>query len=441
MPKLKVYISSTFLDLQVPRKLIMERIQKGLKDEFELTNIMEHMSGDGANRANIDICTAEVRKADVYFILVGNRYGSYPDKYSTKDGEQLNALCKSYTEIEYDFACDTLQQKLYAIYKLELTDAFFEDAGVVNNFADTDATKIALLQQFSNKINETVSAIKIKSTEDLAININNKLTEFYIKYNTKIDLDITRADRISIDRKQMLNQFISIKDNITRGAYVFLMEAENENDCYIEFTAKLQNELLKKEPPKNIDFIKASCISAFKKKEDQEKALIRILKEVSGNIYNEITNGITFEGIGNDLGKEIKNVTICFHVDCKLDIKEDGLNFMETIALFIHKINSIINENINYKNNFFFIICAASPLNEPLSANIKNNFTGLNYYHIGRLPNVEKEDAFQWLETIKQRNSNIEEDTNALFRLVFMGDDNFPSKYKKCIELIDKRTN
>jgi len=440
MPKLKVYISSTFLDLEVPRKTIMERVQKGLKDEFELTNIMEHMSGDGANRADIDICTAEVRKADVYFILVGNRYGSHPEKFTTKDGVQLNTNGKSYTEIEYDFACDTLQQKFYAIYKLELTDAFFADAGITINYADTDISKKELLQKFSDKIGQTVSAIKINSAEDLAININNKLTEFYLKYNTKIDLDITNADRISIDRKQMLTDFSSIKNNISKGAYVFLMEAENENDCYPEFSAKLQNELLKKEPPKNIDFIKAGCVASFQKKEDQEKALIRILKESSINIYGDIANGITFEGIAQDLGKDIKNVTICFHVDCKTDIKKDGLNFMETIALFINKISNIINEKVDYKNNFFFIICVASPQNEPLPTGLKDHFKGLNFFHIGRLPNVEKEDAFQWLDIIKQRNTNIEEDTKALFRLVFMGDDKFPTKYKQCIELIDKRT-
>ena len=438
MPKLKVYISSTFLDLDVPRKIIMERIQKGLKDEFELTNIMEHMNGDAANRADIDICTAEVRKADVYFILIGNRYGSHPEKFTAKDGVQQNKLCKSYTEIEYDFACETLQQKFYGIYKLELTDAFFEDAGIINNYADTDVIKKELLQKFSNKISETVSAVKINSTEDLAVNINNKLTEFYLKYNTKIDLDITNADRISIDRKKILSEVSSIE--ISKGAYIFLMEAENENDCYIEFSAKLQNELLKKEPPKNIDFIKAGCVASFQKKEDQAKALIRILKESSINIYGDIANGITFESIAQDLGKDIKNVTICFHVDCKTDLKEDGLNFLETISLFINKISNIINEKVEYKNNFFFIICAASPKNELLPINLKDHFKGLNFFHIGRLPNVEKEDAFQWLETIKQKNTTIEEDTKGLFRLVFMGDHTFPSKYKQCIELIDKRT-
>ena len=438
MPKLKVYISSTFLDLDVPRKIIMERIQKGLKDEFELTNIMEHMNGDAANRADIDICTAEVRKADVYFILIGNRYGSHPEKFTAKDGVQQNKLCKSYTEIEYDFACETLQQKFYGIYKLELTDAFFEDAGIINNYADTDVIKKELLQKFSNKISETVSAVKINSTEDLAVNINNKLTEFYLKYNTKIDLDITNADRISIDRKKILSEVSSIE--ISKGAYIFLMEAENENDCYIEFSAKLQNELLKKEPPKNIDFIKAGCVASFQKKEDQAKALIRILKESSINIYGDIANGITFESIAQDLGKDIKNVTICFHVDCKTDLKEDGLNFLETISLFINKISNIINEKVEYKNNFFFIICAASPKNESISINLKDHFKGLNFFHIGRLPNVEKEDAFQWLETIKQKNTTIEEDTKGLFRLVFMGDHTFPSKYKQCIELIDKRT-
>ena len=396
------------------------------------------MNGDAANRADIDICTAEVRKADVYFILIGNRYGSHPEKFTAKDGVQQNKLCKSYTEIEYDFACETLQQKFYGIYKLELTDAFFEDAGIINNYADTDITKKELLQKFSNKISETVSAVKINSTEDLAVNINNKLTEFYLKYNTKIDLDITNADRISIDRKKILSEVSSIE--ISKGAYVFLMEAENENDCYIEFSAKLQNELLKKEPPKNIDFIKAGCVASFQKKEDQSKALIRILKESSINIYGDIANGITFESIAQDLGKDIKNVTICFHVDCKTDLKEDGLNFLETISLFINKISNIINKKVEYKNNFFFIICAASPKNESISINLKDHFKGLNFFHIGRLPNVEKEDAFQWLETIKQKNTTIEEDTKGLFRLVFMGDHTFPSKYKQCIELIDKRT-
>ena len=101
---------------------------------------------------------------------------------------------------------------------------------------------------------------------------------------------------------------------------------------------------------------------------------------------------------------------------------------------------NIINEKVEYKNNFFFIICAASPKNESISINLKDHFKGLNFFHIGRLPNVEKEDAFQWLETIKQKNTTIEEDTKGLFRLVFMGDHTFPSKYKQCIELIDKRT-
>lgn len=438
MTKLKVYISSTFLDLEIPRKTIMERVQKGLKDEFELTNIMEHMSGDGANRANIDICTAEVRKADVYFILVGNRYGSHPEKFTTKEGEQENTKGKSYTEIEYDFACDTLQNKFYAIYKLELTEAFFTDAGIATNYADTDIPKKLLLQSFSEKINETVSPVKINSCEDLAIIINNKLTEFYLRYNTKIDLDITNADRISIDRKKILSEVSGI--DISNGAYVFLMEAENENDCYSEFSAKLQNELLKKEPLKNIDFIKAGCIAAFQKKEDQEKALIRILKESSINIYGDITNGITFEGLAQDLGATIKNVFICFQVDGKTDIQPGGLNFIQTIALFVNKINSILLQKDTYKNNFFFIICLSSPQNEILPQEIKDHFAGLNFFNIGRLPNVEKEDAFQWLDGIKQRNSSIEEDTKALFRMVFMGDDKFPSKYKQCIEIIDKRT-
>ena len=187
--------------------------------------------------------------------------------------------------------------------------------------------------------------------------------------------------------------------------------------------------------------MEASCIASFFKKEDQEKALMKILRETSISFYEKITNGITYEAVARDLGNTIKNVFICFQIDCKTDIHQGGLNFAETIGLFIKKLTEIISQNKNYMNNFFFLVCGTSAKNEPLPQFLKEQFSADNFFHLGRLPEVEKEDAYQWLETIKQRNSNIEEDTKTLFRLVFMGDNNFPSKYASCIKLINNRTN
>jgi hypothetical protein len=127
--KLKVYISSTFLDMENARDKIIDRVNNGLSPYFELTEIMEKMKGDPANRTNVDICRAEVRKADLYILLTGKRYGSHPDVYKSKEGKLLqNAEGKSYTELEYDAACETITEKFYGIYKLELTDEFFTSA-------------------------------------------------------------------------------------------------------------------------------------------------------------------------------------------------------------------------------------------------------------------------------------------------------------------------
>ena len=89
MPDLKLYISSTFLDMVPVRKKILDTIRNNLHNYFELTDVMEMMRGDGENRSNIDICLANVKAADVYIILVGKRFGSAPTQFNDLKGDPV----------------------------------------------------------------------------------------------------------------------------------------------------------------------------------------------------------------------------------------------------------------------------------------------------------------------------------------------------------------
>ncbi|MCW5516160.1 leucine-rich repeat domain-containing protein [Muriicola sp. Z0-33] len=93
MPKWKVYISSTFRDLKDFRFELINLFQNQLKNNFELSEIMERMFDDGTYAPFVDDCVEAVQSSDIYIIILGNRTGSFPP-----DEE------RTYTEIELDTA-------------------------------------------------------------------------------------------------------------------------------------------------------------------------------------------------------------------------------------------------------------------------------------------------------------------------------------------------
>lgn len=93
MSRSKVYISSTFKDLESYRKLIEDSIEREFSVAFELSKIMEHMFDDGNSTPFIEDCVDEVKQSDVYLLILGNRIGSVPPSST-----------KTYTEIEYETA-------------------------------------------------------------------------------------------------------------------------------------------------------------------------------------------------------------------------------------------------------------------------------------------------------------------------------------------------
>jgi len=96
LQKQKVYVSSTFKDLEEYRRMVINEFEGPFSREFELSQIMERMYDTGRNIPFVETCRQEVLDSDVYLLILGNRIGSYPP-----------GSAKTYTEHEYDTALES----------------------------------------------------------------------------------------------------------------------------------------------------------------------------------------------------------------------------------------------------------------------------------------------------------------------------------------------
>jgi len=109
MAKRKVYLSSTFKDLESYRALVIKKFESEFSNSFELCRIMEYMYDDGRSIPPLEECLDEVKESDIYLLILGNRVGSLPPNSD-----------KTYTELEYDTALAMRENKF--IFRFVNTD-------------------------------------------------------------------------------------------------------------------------------------------------------------------------------------------------------------------------------------------------------------------------------------------------------------------------------
>jgi hypothetical protein len=110
--KKKVYISSTFKDLKEYRAVVKTLFENQLSESFELCKIMERMWDDGSQTSFVTECEREVKAADIYILILGNKVGSFPPNEK-----------RTYTEIELDTALTDSSKKIYMFHLAEFDDA------------------------------------------------------------------------------------------------------------------------------------------------------------------------------------------------------------------------------------------------------------------------------------------------------------------------------
>jgi hypothetical protein len=159
-PKLQVFISSTFTDLQEERQAAVEAILRAghIPAGMEL-----FAAGD---KSQLETIQRWIDESDVYLLLLGARYGSIEP-----------SLGKSYTQIEYEYALGT-GKPLFAIVLSEtLIDAKVKADG--RNVLESTHTKE--LNDFRKAVLAKVCRI-VDDSKDIKLAIHETILDFLRKY-------------------------------------------------------------------------------------------------------------------------------------------------------------------------------------------------------------------------------------------------------------------
>jgi hypothetical protein len=135
MEKRRVYLSSTFKDLEPYRALVIKKIESEFSESFELCRVMEYMYETGKSIPPIDECIQEVKESDIYLLILGNRVGSCPP----------NNPDKTYTELEYETALSMKDQK--RIFRFVNTNFKKDDCDDQNKYQKLKSLLIELRPQ------------------------------------------------------------------------------------------------------------------------------------------------------------------------------------------------------------------------------------------------------------------------------------------------------
>ncbi len=365
----KVYISSTYKDLTVYREAIRDMFQyKGLQDEFTLVS-MEGYVSENAKRA-IDVCLEDVRKADIYILILAKRYGSI-----------VEGTGISYTESEYNEALKVAQQnplyKIFVFYSNEEIEK--EDFNKMPELQNAD------LQNFYNSaLKNSASFIYPFTTPD---NLCKQIL-LTLNYNFKKPTGITdyKDALMLINRNEQSYSFSkSVKKNA--NSFYFSSVYENNPNDFLERLYDL--EMGGKYRKCRLELAQFNTVSIEKFKEI-------FIAELSSQWAADISE---YKFINEDklfLSIEINSIEI------NSAIKLDFLNQLLTAFLpsFLTK------DGVTTSNRVIFIfytyLANENPANEKFDAFIKSLTTSLNLpgglYAIDPLDDITKTDTWNWLD-------------------------------------------
>lgn len=425
MEKLKVYISSTFRDLKEIRKGLMDRVHQGLKKDYELTTIMERMTGDFKNEGIADQCRNEVRNANLYILLIGNRYGAPAPYYKDKDNFRVeNTDGLSYTELEFDAAVETLSEKFYGIIKLDVS------ALVTGN---SDLHEEGKAQKHENFINKIGTTIKINSPEELVTTLNDKCFDFK---HDQIRLIKFSGDLTTINRNTQMKILDDLKFTIGSSSNCVVLTSgyEDPKDCYEEFTKRARNEILKSRVDKMLHFI--SDDQSYSAHETNTAKLI---------LFRQCTIGI--EGwtpllplakLSEKIDKSGQHAFVGFVIESY------SKRVIEIISGLINDINIALKNAESYYNFYFTIYIRNSEYNNSVThLNALLTQFDVEHHDLDKLGKVQREDVLEWFHK-NLTNTGFDGDpaneANTLYRLIFK-DENFTNRYyKDYLKQIDSRT-
>ena len=197
---MNVFISSTYIDCLEYRKAAIE-IVKSLKDK-NLNLIGMELFGS-RTETTLDVCLNEVRKSDIYILIVAHRYG-------TVDIETK----KSYTQLEYEEV-----QKLGIPILIYLLD---DKVPVLPAFIDKDG-KYKKLQKFKAVLAKNHTYSNFMNSRELKVKLYSDLCR-------ELKIENINYEKIDLNKMQLTPDIYNYREyNID-----FIIDFSKSRDAKIE---------------------------------------------------------------------------------------------------------------------------------------------------------------------------------------------------------------
>ena len=208
MANYKVYLSSTFRDLEAHRKAILELFAY-ISASFQITAMEGYTAED---TSALKKCIADVQQCDFYILLLANRYGHIPQNNNLNQNPER----KSITEIEYDTAVKSNKRVL--LYLADINNKEGTTFAGDDDGPDQDYKK-ERLDKFRTKVaEERISPRPFVKPEDLSKLVAASIINMITGEQGLKDIQLNENLRYCCDRS---DQFLTYERNRTTGASLF----------------------------------------------------------------------------------------------------------------------------------------------------------------------------------------------------------------------------
>ncbi|PIF34358.1 uncharacterized protein DUF4062 [Flavobacterium sp. 9] len=375
MAKQKVYISSTFKDLQGFRAVLIDFFDKQGKNHFEKLELMEHMYDKGDSKPFLNTCLEQVMASDIYIIILGKNAGSFPP----------DDIEKTYTMHEYITALKagkTIFRFVYSEFKEQECDNLEKYNELRNLFNGIDVHQFLDIKDF--RIAYLECFFSLTDSND----------NYIIKRSPAEVMSV-------IDRKNQIMSY-KLRNNILRNEKViFFYYQSKENDFahYLNYRLSILNS-----NPANLEFNKEFFLNL--------STIISIQNGELDTLLSCFINEISTRTFGKDLFdinefnsfyKTYKNNLLIIPI---LLTHSEEININHKIIsdlfhLFIKGISEIIDKKIVFIINFQDI----DIMNINSIINVNNNT--IVYNDLGILKPIEFEEVKTWIRENINSNPNV----------------------------------
>ena len=331
-----------------------------------------------------------VRQCPIYVLLIGDSYGSIPEKDDI-------LLGKSFTEFEYDAACKRCQEEgmviLCFVKDTQRTDErllkFVErlrKSHGVSTFTDADDLPGLVLASLRRELNKPEfkklfpeEASQKKETEDKN-HLSGDLKYFCNRYN--------QADAFD-------NSFYLT--NYQNPIHLFLLPGQKE-DSHSSFVNRYECQF--KYEGKNT--VEVTIATKYFPLQNELQLLGRIKNEIRTQLVEELTlplRQVTTEAIFEALTKARKDFLIINLIVEASYLKENNVNiYKKAIELFYNEIGSITSQN-DEKKILIFLLFRHSEIeqDQQLSRMITDDESFLKDNKLPRLEKININDIEDWL--------------------------------------------